>query len=143
MPDGRSGHIYNFYYLDHDEDQEGAGALIYLLCFILFGVGIYGLLVKKNIIKLILSLMISSYAINLFFIASGFRWHGRTPVLDARITQDIIMVDPLPQAVVLISIIVGAAFTALLCVVAMRLYQQFGTFDIIKIKEIIRGTKDK
>ncbi len=113
--------------------------MIYLLCFILFGVGIYGLLVKKNIIKLIMSLMISSYAIHIFLIASGFRWHGRTPVLAAgEQAQNIVMVDPLPQTLVLISIIVGAAVTSLLCVVAIRLYQKFGTFDITKMKERLR-----
>ncbi|MCG2710775.1 MAG: sodium:proton antiporter [Candidatus Omnitrophica bacterium] len=113
--------------------------MIYLLCFVLFGVGIYGLLVKKNIIKIIMSTMISSYAIHIFLIASGFRWHGRAPVLDmARKTQEIIMVDPLPQTLVLISIIVGAAVTSLFCVVAIRLYQKFGTFDISEMKKKMR-----
>ncbi len=114
--------------------------MIYLLCFVLFGVGIYGLLVKKNIIKLIMSMMISSYAVHIFLIASGFRWHGRTPVLDATNTmQKIAMVDPMPQTLVLISIIVSAAFISLLCVVAIRLFQLFGTFDITKIKEKIKN----
>ncbi len=110
-----------------------------MLCFILFSVGIYGLLVKKNIIKLIMSMMISSYAIHIFLIASGFRWHGSTPVLDlAQRAQERILVDPLPQTLVLISIIVGAAMTSLLCVLAIRLYQKFGTFDITKMKEKLR-----
>ena len=114
--------------------------MIYLLCFVLFGVGIYGLIVKKNIIKLIMSMMISSYAIHIFFIASGFRWHGRTPVLDlASQSKDIVMVDPLPQAIVLNSIIISAAITSLLCVIAIRLYQKFGTFDITKMKEKVRN----
>lgn len=114
--------------------------MIYLLCFVLFGVGIYGLLVKKNIIKLILSMMISSYAIHIFLIATGFRWHGRTPVLDfSSNMQNLVMVDPLPQTLVLNSIIVSASFIALLCVVAIRLYQRFGTFDITKMK---KETKD-
>lgn len=112
--------------------------MIYLLCFVLFGVGMYGLLVKKNIIKLIMSMMISSYAIHIFLIASGFLRHGRAPVLDlSNNMQKAVMVDPLPQTLVLISIIVGAAGIALLCVVAIRLYQKFGTFDITKMKEEI------
>ena len=113
--------------------------MIYLLCFVLFGVGIYGLLVKENIIKLIMSMMISSYAIHIFLIASGFRWHGRTPVLDLTLNMEkIVMVDPLPQTIVLISIIVSAAFISLLCVVAIRLFQLFGTFDITKMKKEIK-----
>ncbi len=84
-------------------------------------------------------MMISSYAIHIFLIATGFRWHGRAPILNvAQQSQDIVMVDPLPQTLVLISIVVGAAFISLLCVVAIRLFQMFGTFDITKMKERIR-----
>ena len=113
--------------------------MIYLLCFVLFSVGIYGLLVKKNIIKLIMSMMIASYAVHIFLIASGYRWHGRTPVMELNHNMDTLsMVDPLPQTLVLISIILGAAFISLLCVVAIRLFQKFGTFDITKMKEEIK-----
>ena len=71
--------------------------MIYLLCLVLFCVGIYGLLSKRNIIKMIVGLIIAEHAVNLFFILVAYRRNGRAPILapDVVITQ---MVDPLPQA---------------------------------------------
>ncbi|MBU1043523.1 MAG: sodium:proton antiporter [Candidatus Omnitrophica bacterium] len=109
--------------------------MIYFLCFILFSIGIYGVLVKRNIIKLIISTMILNYAVYILLVLMGFRWQGQVPVFVS--DQEInFMVDPLPQSMVMVAMIVGLAVTALLVAVAMRLYQQFKTFDIKEIIEI-------
>ena len=111
--------------------------MIYLLCFILFGVGIYGILVQKNIIKLIMSTMIASYAIHMFFIASGFRWHAAAPVLSLqKLNQETIMVDPLPQALVLTAIVISLGSLALMVSICIRTYEKYGTFDITKIRRL-------
>jgi multicomponent Na+:H+ antiporter subunit C len=109
--------------------------MIYLLCLILFCVGIYGILSKRNIIKMILGLIIAEHAVNLFFIVIAYRKNGRAPILapDGAITQ---MVDPLPQALVLTAIVIGLATTALLVALAIRIYGKYGTYDIAKIREL-------
>ncbi len=109
--------------------------MIYLLCLVLFCVGIYGVLRKRNLIKMIVGLIIAEYAVNLFFILVAYRRNGRAPILspDVSITQ---MVDPLPQALVLTAIVIGLATTALLIALAMLLYRKYGTFDIAKIREL-------
>jgi len=109
--------------------------ILYILCLTLFCVGLYGILRKRNIIKIIVGLIIADYAVNLFFVLVGYRWEGRSPIYasDADILN---MVDPLPQAVVLTSIVIGLATTALLVALAMRIYGKYGTFDITKIREL-------
>lgn len=112
---------------------------IYLLCLMLFSVGIYCILRKRNIIKIIVGIIIAEYAVNLFFILVAYKIEGRSPIFspDAEIlTQTQNMVDPLPQAVVLTSIVIGLATTALLVAIAMRIYEKYGTFDITKIREL-------
>lgn len=108
---------------------------IYLLALVLFCVGVYGVVGKRNLIKIILGIIIIEHAVLLFFILVGYRLHGRAPILspDAAITQ---MVDPLPQALVLTAIVIGLATTALLVALAMRLYGKYGTYDIAKIREL-------
>jgi multisubunit Na+/H+ antiporter MnhC subunit len=108
---------------------------LYLLALVLFGVGIYGVLSKRNLIKIILGIVIAEHAILLLFILVGYRLNGRAPILspDAPITQ---MVDPLPQAVVLTAIVIGLGTTALLVALAMRLHGKYGTYDITKIREL-------
>jgi multicomponent Na+:H+ antiporter subunit C len=110
--------------------------MIYFLCFILFAIGLYGVLVKRNIIKLIISTIILNYALYLLLVLMGFRQQGQVPVFAAD-KQINFMVDPLPQAMVMVLMIVGLAVTALLVAVSLRLYQKFRTFDlkqIIKLK---------
>jgi len=46
------------------------------------------------------------------------------------------MVDPLPQAVVLTTIVIGLAVTVLAVGLAVRIYEKYGTFDITKIRRL-------
>lgn len=109
--------------------------IIYLLCLVLFCCGLYCILRKRNIIKIIIGIIISEYAVNLFFILIAYRMNGRAPIFSSE--ADILnMVDPLPHALVLTSIVIGLATTALLVAIAMRIYEKYGTFDITKIREL-------
>ena len=108
---------------------------IYFLCLVLFCVGLYCILRKRNLIKIIIGIGIIEYAVNLFFILAGYRIHGRAPILDK--TQAVVnMVDPLVQALVLTAIVIGLATTALLVAIAIRIYDKYGTFDITKIRKL-------
>ena len=111
----------------------------YILCLVLFCVGLYCVLRKRNIIKIIIGLGIIEYAVNLFFVLIGYRVHGRAPILmlakDGTVLA-IDMVDPLPQALVLTSIVIGLAVTALIVAIAIRIFEKYGTFDITKIRRL-------
>ena len=109
--------------------------ILYYLTFVFFGIGLYGIIRKRNVIKMIMGVIICEYAANLFFVLIGYRTGGRAPILSKDITIEK-MVDPLPQAVVLTTIVIGLATTILLVTLAIRIYQRFGTFDITKIKEL-------
>lgn len=108
---------------------------IYLLCLVLFCLGLYCILRKRNIIKIIIGVIIAEYSANLFFILTAYKIEGRSPIYleGVNITN---MVDALPQAVVLTSIVIGLATTSLLVGLAMRIYEKNGTFDITKIREL-------
>lgn len=108
---------------------------LYMLCLVLFCIGLYGVLRKRNIVKIIISLGIIEYSMNLFFVLLGYRFNGRAPI--AAQDQNILnMVDPLPQALVLTSIVIGLGVTALVISIAIRIYDKYGTFDITKIKKL-------
>ncbi len=112
---------------------------LYLMCFALLAIGIYAMVAKKNVIKIIVGLAITEYAVNLFFVLLGWRAKGVAPILDP--SQDRLKfaqqaVDPLPQALVLTGIVVGLSVLALSVAVAVRLYQKYGTFDITEIRKL-------
>jgi len=109
--------------------------IVYLLCFALFLVGLYGVLTKRDLIKIILSLAIMTYAANLFLVLFGYQKDASYPILSEG-SQVLAMVDPLPQALVLTSIVIELGTTALLVAIAVRLFQKYKTFDITKIRRL-------
>lgn len=107
----------------------------YILCLVLFSIGLYCILRKRNIIKIIIGIGIIEYAANLFFVLVGYRREGRAPIFSAdQPIQN--MVDPLPQTVVLTSIVIGLAVMLMLVAMAIRIYEKYGTFDITKINRL-------
>ncbi len=109
--------------------------MVYVLCLILFLVGLYGILVKKNVLKIIISFAIMDYAINLFFILVGYKNGASFPIF-IKGKENVLMVDPLPQALVLTSIVIGLSITMLMVAIAIRLYEKYGTFDISEIRKL-------
>jgi multicomponent Na+:H+ antiporter subunit C len=109
--------------------------MTYIHCIILFGVGLYCVVAKRNIVKIILGVAIIEYAVNLLFILFGYRMNGRAPILD-KVQQIQDMVDPLPQALVLTAIVIGLATTALMAAVAIKIHEKYGTFDVTKIRKL-------
>lgn len=111
---------------------------VFALGLILFGIGVYCMLAKKNLIKIIVGAGIVECAVNLLFVLVAFRWRGEAPIVAAGPagSETAPMVDPLPQALVLTSIVIGLATMALLIGLALRIYENYGTFDITKIREL-------
>ena len=110
--------------------------IVFVLAILLFLIGLYGILVKRNLIKMIIGLMIVEYAVNLFFALVGYRKGGIAPIISKELGEQTIFVDPLPQALVLTAIVIGLGTTALLVSFAVRIYEKYNTFDIRKIRKL-------
>jgi multicomponent Na+:H+ antiporter subunit C len=108
---------------------------LYVLCFALFLVGLYGIMTKRDLIKIILSSGIMGYACNLMIVLFGYRRGASYPILEKG-KEAAAMVDPLPQALVLTSIVIELGVTALLAALAIRLFQKYRTYDITKIRRL-------
>jgi multicomponent Na+:H+ antiporter subunit C len=107
----------------------------YILCFILFLVGFYGIITQRNIIKIVICLSIMEFSTFLFFALIGYIKDGVVPIVNPA-EPDKIYVDPLPQALVLTAIVIGLATTAMLLAVVIRLYRKYKTFDIREISNL-------
>ena len=101
----------------------------------MFLVGLYCVVRKRNLIKIIIGIGIMEYAVNLFFVLIGYSESGRSPIFatDQAINR---MVDPVPQAVVSTVIVIGLSLTLVLIAIAIRIYDRYGTFDITKINNL-------
>ncbi len=109
--------------------------LPYLGCIILFLIGIYAILTKRNLIKIAIGFCLLEYSVNLFFAFIGYKKDALAPIY-ANLSQARNFVDPIPQALVLTAIVIGLGTTALLLSVALRIYEKYKTFDIKEIKRL-------
>ena len=58
--------------------------MLYTFCFLLFIIGLYCAVVKKNMVKIVIGILIMEYAVNLFLIMLGYRSGGRAPILSPK-----------------------------------------------------------
>lgn len=115
------------------------GIAIYIFTFTLFLIGIYALVAKKNLVRIIIGICILEYAVNLLLVLVGYRSGGVAPILArGQSSADLAAraVDPLPQAMVLTSIVIGLSITALAVAMAVRIYDKYGTFDTNDIRKL-------
>ena len=113
--------------------------MIYALCFALILIGLYGVLVRRNIVKIIISLLVVEYGIHLFLVLESYRTGGVPPIVERGTNTVAWMkqsVDPLPHAMVLTSIVIGLGVLSLLIALSLRLHQRYGTYDIGKIRRL-------
>jgi multicomponent Na+:H+ antiporter subunit C len=111
----------------------------YLLCTVLLLLGLYGVVAKKNLVKIVIGTIIIEYGVNLMLILNGYRFGGTAPIVTdaARASQETAsFVDPLPQALILTAIVIGLGTTSLIISICLRLYEKYGTFDILQIRRL-------
>jgi multicomponent Na+:H+ antiporter subunit C len=109
--------------------------IYYIGALSLILIGLYIILVKKNLIKVIIGLSILDTGIYLLLISLGYIKEGTAPIFSKPGLKAENMVDPVPQALVLTAIVIGVAIMALALSLAVKLYKHYGTLNLRKIKE--------
>ena len=113
--------------------------MIYSLCLVLIAIGLYGAVTKKNVVKIVISIAIMEYGINLLLVLIGYRAGGQAPIMEKGDSLAYFVancVDPLPQALVLTSIVISLGVLALMVAICIRLYERYGTFDITEMRRL-------
>ena len=113
--------------------------MIYSLCLLLIIIGLYGVLVKRNALKIVICILIMEHGVNLLFILVGYRTEGQPPIVDAGAAPANLAtsaVDPLPQALVLTSIVIGLGVLALMVALCVRLHERHGSFDVARMTRL-------
>ena len=106
---------------------------------LLIVVGFWGLLTRKNLIKMVLSIAIAETGLQLVMISIGYIKHGTAPIISGPVTgadAASMVVDPFPQALVLTAIVIGVAVNALLLSYVVSLYRKKKSLDISDFKEL-------
>lgn len=98
----------------------------------LFAISTY-LLLSKSLLRIILGTVLLSHGAHLLLMTAAGLKTGAPPLLGENAAS---YTDPLPQALILTSIVISFGITAFLLVLAYRSYQELGTDDMEKLRGI-------
>ncbi|MBK1642323.1 sodium:proton antiporter [Chromatium okenii] len=110
---------------------------IYLIgSLILFFIGLYGLLAKRHLLKIFVSIEIMELAVYLILIAIATTPGETAPILSDGFTAFTSMSDPIPQALTLTAIVIGVAVTALGTSMAIQYHRLTGKVSVGEMTEL-------
>ena len=112
-----------------------ADNLNYAVAMILFSLGLYTLIMRRNVIKKIIGLNIMETAVFLLLVSIGYLEEGVAPIAFPGVEASE-MVNPIPQALVLTGIVIAVSTTALALSLAVKLYKKYGTLNVDEFIEV-------
>ena len=109
----------------------------YICSFFLIVLGFYTIVTKYNLVKTVIGMSIMDYGVNLLIISVGFNPGGTAPIFTAgELTKASYFVDPIPQALTLTSIVIGACVTAMSLSLVIKIREMYGTTDTHEIRRL-------
>jgi multicomponent Na+:H+ antiporter subunit C len=110
---------------------------VYGTAILLIIIGLYAVLMKKHLVKIVIGLSIMESGVNLLFVAVGYVSNHTAPIFSPGYENAADkMVDPVPQALVLTAIVIGFAVTALALSLVIRLYRHHKTANIEQLNSL-------
>jgi len=97
---------------------------------ILFTVGTY-LILSKTLLRIIMGMSLFTHGVHIMLMAVNGLKHGAAPLLGEEATT---YTDPVPQALILTSIVISFSLTAFSLVLAYRTYMEHGTDDMERLR---------
>src|ERR671931_562254 len=108
----------------------------YLAAAVMFCIGLYAILTRRNMIKMVMGLSLMEGSSYLFMISLAYRANATAPVLldpSGGQTNDSLargnVADPVLQNFCLTAIVIGVAVTAVFLAVTVRVAQHYRSID--------------
>jgi multicomponent Na+:H+ antiporter subunit C len=121
----------------------------YWVYIALMMIGLYGIIIKKNLMKKIIGLSILQTSIILFFISIGAKKNATIPIIehghDSSHTaiQAVRFINPLPHVLMLTAIVVAVATLGVALSLVIKIYKEYNTLEEDEILLQLREDKLK
>ncbi|MDY3868179.1 MAG: cation:proton antiporter subunit C [Pyramidobacter sp.] len=109
----------------------------YFVVALLFLIGLVGVVLEHNLVKITIAVGVMESAANMFLIVLGYKNGGYIPVkfmMPAAGVDNFVL--PTPQALTLTAIVIALATSALMLALIVLLYRHYGTLDIREIRRL-------
>ncbi len=115
--------------------------ILYLGAILLFLIGLYGLIIHRNMMRMVLCLALMESSTFLMLIVQGFRVKATAPIFSQAYGGQIIpgvtnVVDPIVQALTLTSIVIGVATLAMALALVIQLVRHNRTLDVRRLRSL-------
>jgi multicomponent Na+:H+ antiporter subunit C len=126
------------------------GHYAYWFTLVLLVIGLYGMMMKKNLVKKLIGMTIFQVSVIIFFIASSVKWGATVPILDhgdidkvhhgmTGAIETAKYINPLPHTLMLTAIVVGVATTGVAFGLVIMIYKRYKTLNetqlLMRMKE--------
>jgi multicomponent Na+:H+ antiporter subunit C len=120
------------------------GHYAYWFTLALLALGLYGMMMKKNLVKKLIGMTIFQVSVIIFYIASSSKWGGTVPVMDNAIdvADSTKYINPLPHTLMLTAIVVGVATTGVAFALVISIYKRYKTLDEKVLLERMKKDND-
>jgi multicomponent Na+:H+ antiporter subunit C len=107
------------------------GYYAYLFLAALFTIGLYGMIIKQNLMKKILGMSIVQASTIMLWIVSAFKEGAGVTVLDKKIgiENPDMYLNPLPHTLMLTAIVVAVVTLGVSFALIIAIYRQYHTLD--------------
>ncbi|MCP5050089.1 MAG: cation:proton antiporter subunit C [bacterium] len=120
------------------------GHYAYWFTLILLVIGLYGMIMKKNLVKKLIGMTIFQVSVIIFYISSAVKWGGSVPIFDAAkgVADTSQYINPLPHTLMLTAIVVGVATTGVAFALVISIYKRYNTLNEPELLEMMRKEND-
>ncbi|MDY0296903.1 MAG: cation:proton antiporter subunit C [Acidobacteriota bacterium] len=120
------------------------GHYAYWFAFILMAIGLYGMMIKNNLVKKLIGMTIFQVSIILFYVAAANKWGATVPVLDAvkGPLDPAHYINPLPHTLMLTAIVVGVATLGVALALVITIFKRYQTLDETRLLAEMRKDDD-
>lgn len=107
------------------------GHYAYWFTIILLAIGLYGMLIKRNLVKKTIGLSIFQAGVILFFVSIATKWDATVPVrsYDLPVSDVANYMNPLPHTLMLTAIVVGVATLGVAFALLISIYNRYETLN--------------
>jgi multicomponent Na+:H+ antiporter subunit C len=108
-----------------------AGHYDYWFIIVLLMIGMYGMTLKRNLVKKLIGMTIFQAAIILFYISSSVKAGATVPIFSENLANGdpSNYINPLPHALMLTAIVVGVATVGVAFALLVLIHKRFNTLD--------------
>ena len=129
------------------------GHYAYWFTFALLVIGLYAMMMKKNLVKKLIGMTIFQVSIIIFYVSSSVKWGGTVPIIDpgdmekvhhgmASAVEAAKYINPLPHTLMLTAIVVGVATTGVAFALVISIYKRYKTLNETELLKRMKKEDD-